>query len=87
MSDYMVTFGQKYHRETHPVLGDFPQLPDHYGVVCAPDEWEARQMVLSVLGQAWSGLYPLSGTDTAYYPAGRAFTIAYDDGDVLRLSR
>jgi hypothetical protein len=55
VTEYRVTFGQKYARETHPMLPD--AHPDNWVVVEAPSPATARQAVVDALGQFWCDIY------------------------------
>ena len=68
-STFYVTFGQKYAREPHPVLGMLPCLPNHYLVVEGTDE-TIREIVTLTLGTAWSSIYSVFTFDPGYFPAG-----------------
>ena len=57
MSAFYVTFGQKYRTDPHPVLGEWPGLPDGWIELEATDVIEARKAVVSVLGRAWCDVY------------------------------
>lgn len=51
---YIVTLGQKYRTERHPVAGAHP---DGWFTFYAVDERAARTAACEVLGNKWSGLY------------------------------
>ena len=55
MARYYLTFGQKYRREPHPLGAS--SNPNGYVEVYAPDELDARQQVVELIGSAWSMLY------------------------------
>ena len=55
MSNYFVTFGQKYAREPHPT---FPGAhPDGVLKVVAEDEADARRLVFDTIGRFWAFMY------------------------------
>ena len=55
MSNYFVTFGQKYAREPHPT---FPGAhPDGVLRVVAEDEDDAHRLVFDTIGTHWAFLY------------------------------
>jgi hypothetical protein len=56
--EFRVTFGQRYAREAHPVLGREAH-PDGWLTVVADDYETARALVVRELGTAWANLYPL----------------------------
>ena len=76
MKRYLVTFGQKYAQEDHPVS---PALhPDAYLEVYAMDEEYARGKVIRALGVNWAFMYPEADFTASYYPRGLVGTIAED---------
>lgn len=66
---YFVTFGQKYRREKHPVLGDLPILPDGYFFIKAEDINEANEIAVQCFGIHYSSVYDISSS-RHLYPAG-----------------
>jgi hypothetical protein len=68
MSEFRVTFGQKYRREGHPAMREVH--PDGWVAVFASDYDEARRIVVERFGTAWSGLYEPKPDDLDYYPRG-----------------
>lgn len=74
MSTFYATFGQRYHHEPHPTLGDIPALPDAMWPFEAEDIDAARAWLFAHLGQSWSDVYDASdAADSAqYYPFGIA---------------
>ena len=67
---WYVTFGQKYFRQPHPVLGDIPELPNCYFTVAADDLTKANRNVQKLIGRSYSSVYPLDGGQDLYYPQG-----------------
>lgn len=61
MSEFRVTFGQKYAREPHPTVRW--AHPDGWATIDAPDHMTARQLAVAVLGASWGGLYDVAGHD------------------------
>lgn len=55
MNEYFVTFGQKYARETHPLLAD--AHPDHWVVIEAPSLPAAREAAYGALSDLWYNVY------------------------------
>lgn len=70
MKEYYITFGQKYHREEHPVLGDFPTLPDGYWVVTAESKIAAKSVAFQIFGESWSMVYG-EEPELGCFPRGR----------------
>lgn len=71
LKEFRLTFGQRYHRETHPVLPE--ASPDGYVAVMAADYDEARALVAGSLGEHWAFLYagPFDeGEWERFYPLG-----------------
>lgn len=67
MTQYAVTFGQKYAREEHPT---FPAAnPDGYLLVEAVDEAEARELIYQVLGRNWAFMYDTTDPEWDYNPS------------------
>ncbi len=57
MSNFYITFGQKYRSMTHP---SFPKAhPDGFLVIVAPTYEEAREYAFRRLGDRWSMIYEL----------------------------
>lgn len=69
LQDYHVTFGVQYRHEPHPVLS-FPNLPDGYVTVEAPDWETARAVTNALFGDRYAFMYDAATHDTSYYPAG-----------------
>ncbi|MCW5954400.1 MAG: hypothetical protein KIT69_19285 [Propionibacteriaceae bacterium] len=65
---FCVTFGQRYRREPHRASKLIH--PDGWLEIDARSEDEARGLAVAVLGQEWSGLYPLADVGADYYPDG-----------------
>lgn len=55
MSEYFVTFGQRYAHERHPVLSD--AHPDNWVVIEAPSPATARQVAVDAFNQLWCDIY------------------------------
>jgi hypothetical protein len=55
VTDYVVTFGQKYARETHPLLPE--AHPDNWVVIEAPGLGEAREAAYGALADLWCDAY------------------------------
>ena len=70
MTVFYLTFGDKYAREPHPVLGARPDLPNGWLTVTAPTMGEARAKVADLIGDAWCDVYDPDDMRTDYYPAG-----------------
>lgn len=75
MNRFYVTFGQKYRRQPHPVLGDRPELPDGYLTVEADSYLAARQQAVELLDIYFSSIYQLDDSADALYPAGDLGTL------------
>lgn len=75
MPNHIVTFGERYKREPHPVLGDHPELPNGYGLVRARDYRRARAAVEALFGIRFCSVYIDTPDNRAWYPLGRLFTI------------
>lgn len=56
MRTYCITFGVKYRREPHPVLGDMHELPDGWVTIEANDEEEAREWLIENLDNAYCSI-------------------------------
>ena len=69
MNKFYVTFGQKYHREIHPVLGDSVD-PDGYCVVVAENEKEAREKTFEVFGGFFCFIYGEEEFEPEFFPHG-----------------
>lgn len=54
---FYITFGQRYRRETHPVLGDRPDLPDGWLTIEAATEIAARYWLVANLDNAYAFVY------------------------------
>lgn len=52
---FIITFGQKYRRETHPTFAK--AHPDGWVVVVADDDMQARLEVIHRIGREWAFLY------------------------------
>lgn len=65
----MVTFGQKYHRQPHPVLGE-DLTPDHWVVILAEDYDLAQAALEHMMPEMWSNLEDAETFDESYYPKG-----------------
>jgi hypothetical protein len=83
MNTYIVTFGQKYRHEDHPILGAVRVLPDGWVMIIAPSQSAAHAAAHHCLGTAWSFIYDLDHW-TAYecgrfFPLGCLGTIHFDD--------
>lgn len=65
---YAVTFGQRYHQETHPASALIH--PDGWLEIDAASEDDARDLAAEALGMAWSSLYRLEDVGAEYYPSG-----------------
>ena len=70
LSDYIVTFGQKYNYEPHPILGAMPELPDSYLVVSAYSLSEAHSKAFELVGKWFSFVYEMTEVNIRYYPLG-----------------
>lgn len=72
MATFYVTFGTNYAREPHPVLGMRPELPNGWWEVEAPTEWQAREYINELIGNAFSSIYPAGGAgqDQRWFPLG-----------------
>lgn len=71
MSEFRVTWGQRYAREAHPTFAK--AHPDGWLTIVAPDEHAARDVAIDHLGAAWSFLYVTAELDAAwdeYFPRG-----------------
>lgn len=79
MATYMVTFGQRYRQEAHPVLWRHGALvPDGWVEVIAEDEGDAGRLLTKCLGQAWAFVYSSDAFDGGLYPAGCLATLRGD---------
>ena len=72
MSEYYVTFGQKYRYEPHPMLwqGYGGRVPDGWVRIEAPDEPTARGVASILLGEAWACIYAADDFGPDLYPLG-----------------
>ena len=76
MSEFRVTFGQRFRHEHHPafIAGqlDFEPDPDGWLTIVAEYESEARATAVALLGQAWAFLYraPFDDDWDQMYPLG-----------------
>lgn len=74
MTKYILTFGQKYHREPHPTLGDMPNLPDGYFTIEAGTERDAREWLINNIHNQYGFIYAESEYPARdlerYHPAG-----------------
>lgn len=70
MSEFRVTFGQRYSREKHPTLP--AATPDGWLTIIAPSYEAARVALIEAHGTRWSNLYPAEerNDDPRYYPRG-----------------
>jgi hypothetical protein len=68
MTEYRVTFGQKYRRDPHPTYRK--AHPDGWLTIVAPDEVAARNVAVSRLGRAWAFMYAPENWDPKWYPLG-----------------
>jgi hypothetical protein len=91
MPEYRVTFGsqyggQDYGADPHPVGGyDFVHR-DGWWTIVAPDESDARTLILAVLGTGWSNVYDqwqVRNTDER--GAGLDWPAMFPRGELLRL--
>lgn len=81
MSNYFVTFGQKYAYEPHPTLPG--AHPDGLLKVVAEDGADARRLVFDTIGGFWAFMYDeeqIAG-DMHFYPAGVTHVL---DSDGIR---
>lgn len=83
MTDYWVTFGGQYARQTHP---RFPGAhPDGYLVIEAVSYEHARAATADLLGDAWSDIYGPGEWLTAVsrlFPRGELDRIGHVPGEV-----
>jgi hypothetical protein len=70
MNRYYVTLGLQYRYDPHPVLPRDRANPDGFLLVQAENENEARDIVYSVLGTAYSFIYTESDFRRGYHPLG-----------------
>lgn len=78
MTEFRITFGQRYKHEEHP-LG-WPH-PDGWLSVLAPDYGTARAIVENFLGSAWAFMYEEgdAGFPTeSTYPRGELFQLTIE---------
>ncbi len=68
VSEYRLTFGQKFRTETHDRFG--AAHPDGWVTILARDYDQARLIAVEALGTAWSGLYPAGEVDESLFPLG-----------------
>lgn len=71
---FCITFGNRYRNEVHPVLGNYPILPDGWMTIEAEDEITAREWLRDVLKSLYSSIYEekefFEGGHDAYFPRG-----------------
>lgn len=77
--NFYVTFGQKYRREEHPILGMVPDLPDQWVRIEAHDEVAARSLAGVFFGQQWGFLYDEASFEKNYHPKGEYGVIRMND--------
>ena len=70
MSTWIVTFGQKYRREPHSVIGMDSRLPDGWLTVEADTRGAAVREVQSLIGAAYAFLYEADEIDAGFFPLG-----------------
>ena len=74
MSEYRVTFGQRYAREEHPRWAS--AHPDGWLTILAPTKSRAREVAVAFLGAYWADLYLASDHDDwSIYPLGELHRI------------
>lgn len=86
MSLFVVTFGQRFHRDQHPLFP--PAHPDGWVAVEARDEHQAHLLAFAALGRQWAFVYPASMPGRfaeASYPLGCLGWIISVRGDGARV--
>jgi hypothetical protein len=73
--NFYLTFGQKYHYESHPTVCIKPINPDGYVKIVASDYQKAREKAFEVFGTFWSFLYDEKDFKFKFFPRGELFTI------------
>jgi hypothetical protein len=77
VSEFRVTFGQKYAREVHPTSPDIH--PDGWVAVHAADYAAARLTTVATFGTAWANLYTPDAMPAEewalYFPRGELASI------------
>lgn len=73
MSEYMVTFGQQYRSNPHPMV-DYAD-PDGWLTVEAENAVEAREKTFKELGSSWAFMYLKKDFHHEYFPKGELHRI------------
>lgn len=75
LKEFLVTFGQKYHREPHPKVKYAD--PDGWLSIMAYDYDQAREMAFQELGPSWSFIYErgVNKLDESHFPLGQLHQI------------
>jgi hypothetical protein len=68
MTNWYVTFGQRYAQEAHATFG--LAHPDGWATIVAETRDDAHACALARLGRQWSDLYAEDQFDPALYPGG-----------------
>lgn len=77
MNEFIVTFGQKYRRESHP-KADYVH-PDGYVTIEASDAGKAGDAAFKEFGNNWSHLYLKDQAKLDLYPRGELKRIVVKD--------
>lgn len=68
VKEFFLTFGQRYHLETHP--SGLNVHPDGYFIIEAISYDEARDVVIARFGTGWSNLLGSDTFEASYYSKG-----------------
>lgn len=79
VADFVITFGQKYRHEPHPVLGRMHRLPDGFVLIDADNRAQALERAFRVIGQQFAFLYEQNELTPSYFPQGLLAVVRADD--------
>lgn len=81
MTDWVVTFGQRFARERHSVLGAWVHPDGWLSVVGAPDDEQAvRQRLFRFIGTEWAFLYRAEAQNGSLFRRGELAVLDYPTG-------
>lgn len=80
LRNYYVTFGQKYHREEHPVILDGVRPhPDGWVLIRCGNQTIAERTAHGLFGTRFSLVYSEETHRKDYYPLGELFSITIEE--------
>lgn len=83
MTDWVVTFGQRFARERHSVLGAWVHPDGWMSVVSAPDDEQAvRRRLFGLIGTEWAFLYPANAQSSHLFRLGELAVLDFATGKV-----